>query len=141
MATEKAIPSRKLWRAGWLAAALATGVNLAIFFIGKLAFEVPFIIPMGGPSGPLMSMPFIIVVVFSIAAALGATALLILLRKYTSHPLRNFLILSGVVFLISFMIPIGLPDTVASSTRLSLILMHFPTAAIIVGLLSRVRSQ
>jgi len=141
MTSEKLAPSNKLWRAGLLAAALATTVNLAIFFIGKSAFDVPFIIPLGGPSGPLMAMPALLVVVLDVGAAFGATALLALLGKFTARPFRIFWILSGVVFLISFGLPLGLPDTVASSTRTSLMLMHFPAAAIIVGLLSRSRQQ
>ena len=139
MLNKTAFPANKLWRTGLLAAVLATAVNLAIFFIGKLAFDVPFVILRGGPGGPLMPMPALIIVIFNVGAALGATAILALLAKYSDWYFRIFWILSIAVFLISFMLPIGLPESVASSTRFSLALMHFPAAAIIVGMLSRLR--
>jgi len=134
---ESIAPLSKLWKASLLAVVGALTINLLIYWIGKTVFEAPFIIPFGGPSGPLRPFPVFIIFPFIIVPAIGATLLLAILGKYLNRPIRAFWIISAVVFAFSFMLPLGLPETVASSTKISLILMHFPAGALIVALLTR----
>ena len=130
-------PLSKLWRAGLLAAVGATTINLLIFWIGKAVFEIPFLIPFGGPSGPLRPLPVAIIIIFIIVPAIGATLLLALLGKFLNRPIRAFWIISVIAFAISFLLPLSLPEGVASSTKISLSLMHIPAGALIVGLLTK----
>ena len=130
-------PLSKLWRVGLLAATGAATVNLLIFWIGKAVFEVPFLIPFGGPSGPLRPLPVAIIIIFIVVPAIGATLLLALLGKYLNRPIQAFWIISVIAFAISFMLPLSLPASVASSTRISLSLMHIPAGTLIVGVLTK----
>lgn len=130
-------PLSKLWKASLLAVVGALAINLLIFWIGKTFFEVPYLIPFGGPGGPLRPFPAAIIFPFITVPAIGATLLLALLGKFLNRPFFAFWIISAIVFSISFMLPLGLPETVASSTKISLSLMHIPAGALIVGLLTR----
>ena len=139
--SEQIIPISKLWWVGLVAAAAASIANLIFFWVTKSVFDIPYIIPMGGPSGPLTAMPAALIIVFSTVPAVGATILLAILSKVASRPMRVFWIISVVVFVLSFVLPIGLPSTVASSTRIGLALMHVIAAAVIVGVLTTLGRQ
>lgn len=75
-------PLRKLWQASLLAVVGASSINLLIFWIGKTLFDVPFIIPFGGPSGPLRAFPVFIIFPFVIVPAIGAALLLAILVNF-----------------------------------------------------------
>ncbi len=134
---EQVVPIGKLWRVGLTAVVGAALANLVFFLITKNVFGVPYIIPMGGPSGPLTSLPAVIIIMFNVVPAIGATILLAVLGKFLSRPLRVFWIISIVVFLISFMLPLTLPSSVATSTKIGLSLMHIIAAPVIIGVLTR----
>jgi len=138
---EQIVPISKLWWVGLVAAAGASIANLVFFWVTKSVFGISYIIPMGGPSGPLTAMPAGLIVVFCVVPAVGATILLAILSKVASRPMRAFWIISAVVFVISFVLPIGLPSSVATSTRIGLALMHVIAAAVIVGVLSTLGRQ
>ena len=133
---EQVVPFSKLWRVGLIAAVGAVSVNLVYFWVTKSVFGIAYIIPMGGPSGPLMSLPAVIIIMFNVVPAIGATILLAVLGKFLSHPFRVFWIISVVVFVISFILPLSLPSSVAASTKISLSLMHILAGALIVGVLT-----
>ena len=133
---EQVVPFSKLWRVGLIAAVGAASVNLVYFWVTKSVFAIPYIIPMGGPSGPLMSLPAVIIIMFNVVPAIGATILLAILGKFLSHPFRVFWIISVVVFVISFILPLSLPSGVATSTKISLSLMHVLAGTVIVGVLT-----
>jgi len=139
--SEQIIPISKLWRVGLVAAAAASIANLIFFWVTKSVFGIPYIIPMGGPGGPLTAMPAALIIVFSAVPAVGATILLAILSKVASRPMRVFWIISVVVFVLSFVLPIGLPSSVATSTRIGLPLMHVIAAAVIVGVLTTLGRQ
>ena len=107
----------------------------------RVLFGIPYIIPMGGPGGPLTAMPAALIIVFSAVPAVGATILLAILSKVASRPMRVFWVISVVVFVLSFVLPIGLPSSVATSTRIGLPLMHVIAAAVIVGVLTTLGRQ
>ncbi len=133
---EQIVPISKLWWVGLVAAAGASIANLIFFWVTKSAFGIPYIIPMGGPGGPLTAMPAALIIVFNVVPAVGATMLLAILGKVSSRPIRAFWIISVVVFAISFLLPISLPSSVATSTRIGLPLMHVIAGAVIVGVLT-----
>ncbi|MCH7662838.1 MAG: hypothetical protein IH859_03095, partial [Chloroflexi bacterium] len=133
---ERVVPIGKLWRVGLIAAVAAASVNLVYFFVTKSVFDIPYII-MRGPSGPSISIDAPIIIIFNVVPAIGATILLAVLGRLLSRPFRAFWIISVGVFLISFMLPLGLPSSVETSTKIGLSLMHIPAGAIILGVLTR----
>ncbi len=133
---EQVVPIRKLWWVGLVAAVGAATANLTFFWITKGVFDIPYLIPMGGPSGPLGALPAVLIIIFNVVPAIGATILLAILGKVLSRPIRAFWIISVVVFAISFILPLTLPATVATSTIVSLSLMHPIAGAVIVGVLT-----
>jgi len=133
---EHVIPFSKLWQVGLIAAVGAASVNLVYFWVTKSVFDIPYMI-MRGPSGPSISIDAMLIIIFNVVPAFGATILLAMLGRYSSRPFRVFWIISAAVFLISFMLPLGQPSSVESSTKIGLSLMHFPAGAIILGTLSR----
>ena len=126
------VPIGKLWRVGLIAAAGASLANLVLYWITKAMFGISYITPMGGPSGPLEPLPAGPIVFLNVVPAVGGTILLALLGKYVDRPIRSFWIISGVIFVLSFALPITLPATVAASTKIGLSLMH-PIAWGIIG--------
>jgi hypothetical protein len=133
---EQVVPISKLWWVGLIAAAGAATANLIFFWITKGVFGIPYLIPMGGPSGPLAALPAAVIIVFNVVPAIGATILLAILGKFVSRPFRVFWIISVVAFILSFMLPLTLPSGVATSTKIGLGLMHIIAGAVIVGVLS-----
>ena len=131
---ERIVPIGKLWQAGLLAAVSASFANLVFFWVTKILFAMSYIIPMGGPSGPLEPIPAGVIILFNVVPAIGATILLALLGKYAARPIRLFWIISAVIFAISFILPMTLPATVAASTKIGLSLMHiiaWPAIAVV----------
>ena len=53
---EQVVPISKLWWVGLIAAAGAATANLIFFWITKGLFDIPYLIPMGGPSGPHLEL-------------------------------------------------------------------------------------
>lgn len=133
---EQVVPNSKLWRVGLIAAVVAASVNLVYFWVTKSVFDIPYMI-MSGPNGPMISIDALIIIIFNVVPAIGATILLAVLGRFLARPFRAFWIISAVVFLISFMLPIGLPSAVETSTKIGLSLMHIPAGAIILGGLTR----
>ena len=134
---EQVVPISKLWRVGLTAVVGASLANLVFFWVTKILFAMNYIIPMGGPSGPLEPMPAGVIIIFNVVPAIGATILLALLGKYVARPIRLFWIISGVVFLLSFILPLTLPSGVATSTKIGLSLMHIIAWPVIVGVLTK----
>ena len=133
---EQIIPISKLWRVGLIAAAAGSLANLVFYWITKGLFGIPYIIPIGGPSGPLEPMPLGAIIILNVVPAIGATILLALLGKYVARPIRLFWIISGVLFVLSFMLPLTLPASIATSTKIGLSLMHPIAWAVIAGVLT-----
>ena len=131
-------PINKLWWVGLVAGAVATIANLVFFWITKSGFGVPYILPLRGPSSPLVNLPETEIILAHVGPAIGATAILAILGKFLSRPFRVFRIISALLLIISFILPLFLlPSGVATSTKIGLMLMHIIAAAIIVGILTR----
>ena len=127
----------KLWWVGLVAGVGATIANFGFYWITKGVFGIPYIIPLGGPNGPLGPLPLPAIIIFNVVPAIGATILLVILGKFLTRPFRMFWIISVVLFLLSFILPLSLPLGVTTSTKIGLSLMHIITMPVIVGVLTK----
>ena len=134
---ERVVAFSKLWWVGLVAGVGATIANFIFYLVTKSMFGIPYIIPLGGPSGPLGPLPAAAIIIFNFVPTIGATILLVVLGKFLSRPFRVFWIISGVVFLLSFILPLTLPSGVATSTKIGLSLMHIIAWPVIVGVLTK----
>ncbi|MCH8331297.1 MAG: hypothetical protein IH946_07930 [Bacteroidetes bacterium] len=134
--TKQVVPISKLWWVGLIALLVASIGSVIFFFITKSLFDIPYIIPLGGPDGPLGLLPIPAIFILSGAGTIGATILLAILGKFVSRPFRMFWIISFIVFLLSFILPVTLPDTVAMRTVIGLGAMHVIGLVLIVGILT-----
>jgi len=129
------LTARRLFYAGSISAALAVVVNLAVYFISRNLFGIDYVIPPPPGSNDAFTVSATNVVLDTVIMALGATLVYALFSKFSSHPVRLFLILSVVVLGLSFIFPLLLP--VGLPMKFSLSLMHLAAAAIIVARLLR----
>ena len=127
----------KLWWVGLIAGVGAVVANFVFYWITKGVFGIPYIIPLGGPSGPLGPLPAPAIIIFNVVPAIGAAVLLAVLGKFLSRPFRMFWIISVVVFLLSFVLPLTLPSGVTTSTKIGLSLMHIIAWPVIVRVLTK----
>lgn len=123
---------------GLRGAVLASVINVAIFILGRVLLNLPFMIPMQGSSEP-SPLSVIMVVVASTVPALLAAVVLYVLNRFTRHGLRIFVALSVVFVLLSLGGPLALP--IDGGTIAALSLMHFTAAAAIVGVLAVLSSR
>jgi hypothetical protein len=126
------LPARRLWLAGLLAAVVAAVANLVVFMIERMVLGLVLPVPQGA-GGELAPLPASMVVGVSVVAAIGATLLLAILRRFVRQPLRWFQIIAALTLLLSFGGPFWLPADVA--TKVGLGVMHVVAAATIVGIL------
>lgn len=126
----------RLLRAGALAALGAVVANV-IFFVILNALGVTITLP-ADMGGQLTVVP---VIVSTLVGAVGATAVLAALIRFTSNPARLFLIVSAVFLVISFGGPLANPG-IDGTGKFLLSIMHIIAAAVIVPtLLSQSRAR
>jgi hypothetical protein len=125
---DRHINPRQLPKAALIGAAIGVVANLIVYAIaraGGLEFSAP--VP---PTNQPMPLPVVAVVVSTVIPAIGAAVLLALLNRFTSRPLRVFLICAGVVLVLSFAGPFTLPVSLLEQMILNL--MHVIAAGAIV---------
>ncbi|WP_331232633.1 DUF6069 family protein [Natronorarus salvus] len=138
--TEKpnAVRASRLVKYGLLALVGASGVNLLVLTLGLTLLEYPseFV---GGTFGPLAAGP---VIINSAVAAIGATVVYGLITRYAVRPNRTFVIIAGVVLVLSFAMFLA-PDIAGAPLNVfvTLGLMHVTAAVVIVGVLLRAHHQ
>ena len=122
---------RLLWVAP-LAAVVAAIVNAIIFALADAAglFPDDVLLTSGQPMGlgPVVSVTIIGVV--------GAVIVYALIGRFSRRPIRLFTIVAAVVLVLSFASPLSIPGAGAGYIA-ALELLHITTAAIAVGLLTR----
>ncbi len=125
--------SRLAWVAP-LTALAAAAANALVYLIANATGAIPsdFVIP--GPETPLtLGM----VVGTTVVPTLLAGVVFALLGRFTHRPTRNFVVLSGVLLVLSFVTPLTIPGA-----PFSMELMHVVAAVVIVvGLKTLVRRR
>lgn len=128
----------RLVRYGLFAVIVTSIVNVLVLAIGLATFEFPseFV---GGQFGPLALGP---VVVNSAVAAIGATLVYGVISRYAAKPNRTFVIIAGVILVLSFGMFLA-PDISDAPPRVFVLLavMHVTAAAAIVSVLTRTTSS
>lgn len=123
------IVAARLPRAGVIAAAIASVANVIVYFV-TAALGVDMTGPFaGGPTGPIITLPVVAVVLATIVPTIGAALLLWLLGRFTQRAVTVFIAIAVVFGLLSFAGPLGLP--ISPALQLSLNLMHVIAGVII----------
>ena len=132
--TLTAPPSARLrpFSLGWLAwvapaaGAVAGTLNMGVYAVAA-AVGVVFLMPPPGGGEIEPVIPLVASVVYAGIAGLVLAGL----NRFTNNPVRNFLIVVPIAFVLSFVPLLTLPAGVALSTKLALGAMHFVAAPII----------
>lgn len=128
------VKSRPVLRRGLLATVLAAGACVLTYLVAR-AIGIPLELSLQREAPPAL-LPIEMVVVASVAGALGGTALYMLLRRIGPGSARTFRIVGLVFLLLSLAAPLTVGGADAS-TRIALMLMHVVAGASIIGVLSR----
>lgn len=114
-----------------IAVIAATVLNVVLYFIGQAAGWVPDPLPESAGTFSLMT------VIISTAVPLAiAGGLLMILNDRTRNPLRIFVMIAAIVFIMSLFAPLTVAGTTVAF-RMLLVAMHVVAAVIGVGLLIR----
>ena len=116
-----------IWTSALIAGAIAAVANLVVYFIAGAA-NVPLQIAAPG-SSELQRLPFVPVVLASLIPALVATALLLVLRRFTPRADTVFQVIAVIFLVVSFSGPLGMPTD--GATKFVLNLMHVVAGVII----------
>jgi Family of unknown function (DUF6069) len=120
---------------GVIAGVIAAIGNVIVYFVGQ-ALGASFDIIMQ-PSTPVVPLPIVAIVMFSVVPALGAALLAWALNRYIARGNAIFVGIAVVFLLLSIIPDITMPDPVTNATRLGLIVMHFVAGGVITYMLSR----
>jgi hypothetical protein len=124
----------RLWRAGLVAAVVASLATVAVFVVTS-ALGISYVIPMGGPGSPPQPLTVLVVILNTVVPTIGATVLFGLLGRFTRRPVLIFQIIAVAFLLLSMVTPFTLPVELA--TQLGLNLMHLVAGVIITITLTR----
>ena len=133
---EEGVAWGRLVLAGSLAAFVAAVANALVYFAALGLGLVPqgFLIRM--TSGETL-LTVSVVAITSVVGAVGATVVFAVIGLLARRPLRLFRIVSTVVLVLSFAMPLTIPGA-SGATILSLEAMHVVAWAVIVGILTTV---
>jgi hypothetical protein len=128
--TDSARSLRGVARAGLAAAALAVTGNTIMYGVSGL-LKVSFTMPT--PDGAF-SITLMHVITETVVMVVGAVLVFALLRRLTTRAVPVFRVIAVVVLLVSFLFPMLL--LAEPPLKITLLLMHLFSAAVIVGLLT-----
>lgn len=120
---------------GLIAAVIAAVVNLVVYFVGQ-AMGVPYEIIMQ-PGTPLTPLQIPQILVMSILPGVVAALLAWALNRYLARGNTIFVGIAVLILLLSLVPLVTMAETVTTTTRIALAIMHVATAAIITYMLSR----
>jgi hypothetical protein len=124
----------RLWRVVPIAVTVTTVANVVFYFILTRWLGEPLLMIKQSLPLELVPMPVDEVILFSIIWALGAGLVYTFLNVVTTRADRSFIIISALVLLASFALPLKIPTPpVAMSAKLSLAAMHLIGAVIVVA--------
>ena len=121
---------RLLW-VGPAAGVAAAVVNAVVYLLASAFGAMPsdVVVPGRGP------ITLGAVLVSSFVPALVAAVVLALLGRFTRRPVRNFVVLAAVVFVVSLVAPFSVPGAPVPMVAAP-ILMHVVAAVVITGVLT-----
>ncbi len=122
------VPAGRLLRVGALSAVFSAIANALVLAVASSLFG-PVVIP------PDEAVTFGQVIAASVAGAVGAAVIFVIIGRFTQHPIRAFWGIAAVGLLLSFL-PIALAGVTGSSAG-TLAFMHVVAAATNVVLLTR----
>jgi hypothetical protein len=131
------IPFRKIAIAtvvGAIAAAVATSI---VYFIADAADAIDDSIKVDSPGGGESSIGLSAVITATIWPLIIAGLLLAVLVRFTRRPLQVFLIVCGVVLVLSFFEPFLLLDDAPGDMITALLIMHVVAAVVGIGVILR----
>jgi hypothetical protein len=123
--------SARLWRAGLVAAAAATLVNVLAWVVVQQLGDARLMVPKEPGGTELMSLPLSLVVGATLVAALVGAVALWLLGRRGSGGVRAWTALAVAFGLLSAGAPFGVDVSVVG--RLGLVLFHVLATATVVG--------
>ena len=129
-------PVSRLWWVILLGIFLATAANLIFFFLLTSVFQKPLLFPNQFPPPVLSPLGVDDIVMFSEIFSTGAGLVFAIIGNLSRRPARTFLIVSLIVLVISFALPLKIPSPpVAMAAKLCLVAMHVIGAIVVVGTL------
>lgn len=134
--SNKEISTRRLWLAIPFAAVIATSANVIFHFFVTRFLGEPLLFPEQFPPPETSPMPVTDVIIFSVIFSIGAGIVFLLIVQLNQQPIKNFLIFSVIVLLLSSVLPLKAPTPpVTMSAKLTLVTMHTIGAITVVGTL------
>jgi len=120
-----------LWRAGLVAATLASTANALIYGVGRIVGTIPQSVEVDAltGNGPVTATT---VISTSVLAVLVATLFYAVLLRIARRPERTFLISGSLLLIVSLAMPFSIPD-VPVKMAVTLALMHVTTAIVALG--------
>lgn len=132
--SDKEISTSRLWRAIPFATAIATAANVVFYYFVTRFLREPLLFPEQFPPPETSPMPVMDVVIFSVIFSVGAGIVFVLVANFSQRPIKNFLIVSITVLLISLLLPLKAPTPpVTMAAKLTLVAMHIIGAISVVG--------
>jgi hypothetical protein len=114
----------------------AVTANVILYFVLKDIVGIEFIAPEQFPPTEVSPLLVTDVVIFSLVFSAGASIVFLIVANTSRRPAFIFVVISIVVLLISFLLPLKIPTPpVPMATKLSLVSMHILGAAVLVPLL------
>ena len=130
-----AVPNdARVWKAGALAAVLASVVNVLIYLIADGLIEGQIAVPQPPPDGEVRQLPIVVVIAFSAVPILLGTVAFQLAARFSRAHAAAVLAIGVVVMLLSLWAPLSID--VESSTKLALVPMHLVAGAAFIGFLA-----
>ena len=123
----------RLLACGVLAGVVAAALNAVVYLLASVLGAIPLDVEIPNTGGPL---PLGAVLIFSFVPAILAAGLLALLGRFVRRPIRVFVALAVVAFVVSLYTPFSIPG-VPVAMIVALEIMHAVAAVVIVGILTR----
>ena len=132
----KEVSLDRLWWVIPVAAALAATANVIFYYIVTRWLGEPLLFPEQFPPPETSPMPVADVIIFSLIFSLSAAFVFVLVANFSRRPIRTYLIISSIVLVLSFILPLMAPTPpVTMPAKLTLVAMHIIGAIAVVGTL------
>jgi len=128
---DQPISTRGIVRAGVIAMIAASVANVIVYLIGSAVGAIPDDLPSSAEEIGIPAVIFSCVLTVTVA-----TVAFWLFNRFSENPVRNFVILSGIVFVTSLTGPFTI-DGASAGLIASLLVMHVVAAGVVVLVFTR----